>query len=391
MKNSFKLPLENLRTYIENENYNGYDPYDTLNSVLPIKKMGISLSAVAIQIQKRNPINIRPILGVKKGINPKGMGLLLKSYSIIYAITNDIVYRNKADEIFNWLRDNYSAGYSGYCWGYNFDWASPGSYLKKYTPSVVVTAFVIDGILEYFKITESPKAREIILKSCDFILKNLPRYEDENGICIAYTPQSKDCCYNASLLGAETLAKAYWLTNKKKYLDIARNAVDFVLSKQKDDGCWYYSYDLQTNSERKQIDFHQGFVLISLSNYVKYSTDDRCKIKEAITKGLKFYYKSQFKQTGQSLWRLPKEYPIDIHNQAQGIITFSELSESDEKYLKFSKQILHWTIKNMQDIKGYFYYRKYKLYTNKISYMRWSQAWMFLAMATLLKNSQKNK
>jgi hypothetical protein len=40
---------------------------------------------------------------------------------------------------------------------------------------------------------------------------------------------------------------------------------------------------------------------------------------------------------------------------------------------------------HMRDQVGYFYYRKLPMGTNKISYMRWSQAWMLLALSTLLE------
>ena len=56
----------------------------------------------------------------------------------------------------------------------------------------------------------------------------------------------------------------------------------------------------------------------------------------------------------------------------------------EAEYLKFSETIAQWTIKNMQDKKGFFYYRKLKTHTNKISFMRWSQAWMFLALTELI-------
>jgi hypothetical protein len=39
----------------------------------------------------------------------------------------------------------------------------------------------------------------------------------------------------------------------------------------------------------------------------------------------------------------------------------------------------------MQDKEGYFYYQKRKYFTNKISYMRWTQAWMFFALTIYLK------
>jgi len=43
----------------------------------------------------------------------------------------------------------------------------------------------------------------------------------------------------------------------------------------------------------------------------------------------------------------------------------------------------------MQDIEGFFYYQKWKWYTNKIPYIRWSQAWMFYALAYLIAEGDK--
>jgi hypothetical protein len=106
----------------------------------------------------------------------------------------------------------------------------------------------------------------------------------------------------------------------------------------------------------------------------------------AIKKGLEFYHDHQFFPDGRSLWRYPKEYPVEIHNQSQGIITFSKLAGDNKAYPSFSNTIAEWTIQNMQGKDGHFYYQNHKYYKNKISYMRWSQAWMFLALTTLITN-----
>ena len=58
------------------------------------------------------------------------------------------------------------------------------------------------------------------------------------------------------------------------------------------------------------------------------------------------------------------------------------MSEFSKEYLSFAGKISDWTMDNMYDNKRhYFYYRKFKFYINKIPYMRWSQAWMFLALS----------
>lgn len=378
--------LKSLIAYCEKEEFKGYDPYDTLNSWFPFSWLDKWGSPVAIQIQKRNPINIRPLLGIKKGYNPKGMGLLLKVYSILYSKTKDKAYLERATYLFNWLKNNYSKGYSGYAWGYNFDWASPGSYLKAYTPSVVVTSFVTDGIFEYYKITNDSSAREILQSAASYVLNDIPCTEFSEGICFSYTHLSKGACYNASLLAAEILARADFVNKTSKHTATINRAIDFVLSKQKEDGAWWYSYDSVTNTERKQIDFHQGFVLVSLNNLIQLTDNPDVKVKQAIKKGLEFYRTNQFFDNGQSLWRIPHRWPTEIHNQSQGIITFSKLKEYNPEYYNFAKTVANWTIENMQSSQGYFYYRKNRLLTNKISYMRWSQAWMMLALTELIVN-----
>ena len=55
----------------------------------------------------------------------------------------------------------------------------------------------------------------------------------------------------------------------------------------------------------------------------------------------------------------------------------------------FAEKIAKWTIENMQDEKGYFYYQKWPFLTNKIAYMRWGQAWMMLALSTLFEKIKK--
>ena len=96
--------LEKLIQYCEQEGFMGHDPYDTLNSSLNFSALGKLAPLVAIQIQKRNPINIRPLIGIRKGINPKGMGLFLKAYCILYNKKRDKRYLEKADFIFKWLK-----------------------------------------------------------------------------------------------------------------------------------------------------------------------------------------------------------------------------------------------------------------------------------------------
>ncbi len=79
-------------------------------------------------------------------------------------------------------------------------------------------------------------------------------------------------------------------------------------------------------------------------------------------------------------------YPIDSTALAQSILTLTRFSEYE-----LAEKIALWAIQNMQSKKGYFYYQNHKLLKNKISYMRWSNAWMLLALSKLLYEKQSQK
>jgi len=379
-----------LEKYIFEQEYKGYDPYDTLNSWVPFKILGKWPSAIAIQIQKRNPYNIRPLLGIKKQYNPKAMGLFLQAYSILYQKDKDEIYIKKADFFFNWLKENYSKNYAGYAWGYNFPWSNPHKYLDAFVPTAVVTGFVAKGIYEYYTITKSAKALSILESLCLFLDKNLKKHIDQTGISISYTPVVKDICYNASLLAAEAFAKTASINGNEYLKDLAIKAVDFVIDKQHSDGRWNYAISLDLSKEEPQIDFHQGYVLESIYEIAKVLNIQNQTWNTALNKGLKFYIETQFDDLGRSYWRWPKKMPVEIHNQTQGIITLIKLKRLHPKAASTACKIANWTINNMQDKTGYFYYQKHRFYTNKISYMRWSNAWMFLALIHLLNYNNEN-
>ena len=372
--------LHDALAFAEKENYKGYDPYDTLNTTLPIGIFGKWGKVLAIQFQKRFPWNIRPLLGIKKERNPKAIGLFLQTYCNLYNLEKKEEYLHKANELFEWLISNYTKGYSGYCWGYNFEWASPVKTLPKFSPTIVVTGFIAQGIFKYYQISKNPKALEVLESIVLFIEKDLPQTQDQSGICISYSTIAKDVCYNASMLAAEHCARLFSITKKDNYREKALAITRFTVTRQKNDGSWLYSMNLDDFSERKQIDFHQGYVLDSIKEVIKF-----CEAKEflpAYEKGLAFYQEHQFLPNGQALYRLPKKYPIEIHNQSQGIITFSRALELGFDYTEIARTILHFTLNNLYNSRRHtFYYKKYPFYTIKTPFMRWNQAWMVLAMS----------
>jgi len=370
---------------VEQEDFKGYDPYDVQNSVLPIGNLPHSLKFITTQIVKRSPINLRKVLGVKKNYHTKAMGIYLSAYCNLYRLTKDESYIKSADFIFNWLKNNQSGFSANPCWGFDYPYTSRVGSVEKNFPTVIHHSFILKGIYNYFRLTGSTEASNLIRAADAFILEELPITTFPQGICLGYHPGAHGCCYNASLHAAASLAVVSQLKKDSEYLDWIEPAVQYAVSRQKPSGVWYYSHGNYPDIEKKQIDFHQGFILDSLSEIENLTGGQMSGlIQPAIQAGLAFYYSRQFDEKGRSMFRLPSRFPVDIHNQAQGIITFSRFGCLDEKYAAIADAIVQWTIRNMQDPQGFFYYQQYRFFTNKISYIRWGQAWMLLALTEYL-------
>jgi len=65
-----------------------------------------------------------------------------------------------------------------------------------------------------------------------------------------------------------------------------------------------------------------------------------------------------------------------------------EFKAFDEDNIDLAKRIFTCSLKIMWSKKGYFFYQKKRFIKNRISYMRWSQAWMLYALAIFAKEME---
>lgn len=375
--------LIRLKKYCEYEEFKGYDPYDGLNSSFFHSLHFLANNRLArlawIQLFKRVPFNLRPLVGISKDFNPKALGLFLSGYCNLYKINPSqntldyiIFFSDKLIELAN-------TNYKGTCWGYNFDWQAKAFFQPKNTPTVVATTFIADALLNAYEITHNLQLLNIARSSCDFILNDLNRtYNDNGNFAFSYSPLDKTVVFNASLLGSRLLARVHHFTHEKELIDAAEKSVAFCCDYQQNDGSWFYG----TLDFHQWIDsFHTGYNLECISDYMKYSEDH--SYEDVLKKGFDYYVGTFFTENGISKYYNNSKYPIDIHAPAQLVITLSKLGRFNE-YINLTNRVLNWTISNMQSQKGYFYFQERRCFTSRIPYMRWSQAWMFYALSEYL-------
>jgi hypothetical protein len=372
--------LDILSRYCVKEEYKGFDPYDGLNSTLfrfiPFAAGSRLVRLAWIQFFKLSPLNLRSFFLIKKDYNPKALALFLSGYCNIYNKSKDQETYKKIIFFTDKLLSLVSKGWSGPCWGYNFDWQAKAFFQPSRTPMVVVTSFVGHALLDAYKITGDKSLLEVVRSSCNFILSDLNRsYDPDGNFAFSYSPLDRSVVYNASLLGSRLLARVYSITGESCLIEAARSSVAFCCNKQNPDGSWSYG-----NAHFHQwIDnFHTGYNLECLSDYIRFSGDNY--LLDNLEKGFAFYIKTFFRPDGVPKYYNNSVYPVDVHSAAQLIITLSKLDKLID-YKDLAEKVLNWTVDNMQSPKGYFYYQKNKYFTNKISYMRWSQAWMCYALS----------
>jgi rhamnogalacturonyl hydrolase YesR len=320
---------------------------------------------------------------IKEDYNPKGLGLCLSVVARLYKHTGEEKYKKLAYRLIDLLFKRQSRGYSGMCWGYNFDWQSKAFFLPKYTPTVVATSFIASALLDAYEIFKEKQFLKIAQSSCDFVCRDLNRTFEGENFCFSYSPLDQTTIHNANILGAHLLARTASFTGEDELKKTAFNSIKFVIDHQNPDGSWYYG----TKPYHKWIDnFHTGFVLECLFDYINFTS--KFELRSNLRKGLRFYQENFFLADGTPKYYHDRIYPIDIHSCAQSIITLVRLGSAGKQNRELVDRLALWTLTNMQDLQGYFYFQKKRFFTNKIAYIRWSQAWMLKALVTLLTEQE---
>lgn len=391
--------IERLDSWIQNNGYAGWDPYDLKETPFFIgllkhqKSSNVyrALSKVLFAISDFFPLLTRRIFKVAPAINAKSMGLLLTSYSNLYMATHDAEYLEKAKECAKWLLVNRDTKYTGYNWGYPFDWQSV-QFIPEGIPSSVVTATVGDGFFHLYKATNVVKYLTICKDICAFFLKNLNiTYDDGAAICYSYTPIDDYQVHNANLFVGEFLSRIGKEIKSKELLDRGTLCGNFALREQQPQGFLPYWGLSQTDSHsggRIRTDhYHSGFEIRMLFGLWKHTGDVR--FKDSYEKYFKWYLKEMFvdntipKQTPDSF------YPVNIHSCAESILCQATLLSEHRERERYLYETLMWVLRKMEFAPGQYTYLIKDIpllgeWKVNIPMIRWGQAWMMRALTELL-------
>lgn len=381
MHTELKTAFFKLLAYCRDQDWAGYDPYDALTSrlftKLPLLDSRFPRLALT-QVLKRSPINIRHLALIPKAQNPKAMALFLSS---LLPVSSEAL--PDRDDLIQYmiarLADLRSKDVPHDCWGYSFPWQTRSLLVPLGAPNVVCTTFVADSLLNAHEQGCDGFCLKMAVSAADYILNDLYWAEGEAAGFSYPMPPFKSETHNANLLAAALFCRVARLTNDSKYVEPALRAARYAVSKQRVDGSWYYG----EAPKAQWIDnFHTGYNLEALQSIGRELETDEFDV--SVRRGFEFYRDNFFREDAAPKYFHDRVYPLDIHCVAQSILTLLSFKHLDSSNVDLAHSVFRWAMEHMWDDRGFFYYRVLRVGTIRTSYMRWSQAWMLLAMSTLL-------
>jgi len=310
--------------------WRGYDPYDGLTSPWARLLPGKTARQAWTQFHRRNPINFRRLCGIEPQLNSTTVALFALGSGDARLL--DLLAKLRTPE-------------GG--WGYPFGWQQRAFYAPPNTPNLICTMLAV-------------KAHRQAGRPCDAGFVERLVIERDGERWIRYILQSPAQVHNINMMGAALLGR--------------RDCMEFSVKRQRPDGSWWYG---GAENQRWVDNFHTGYNLVALREYQRSTGDS--SFDESARRGFDYWDKVFWLPDGAPRYYHNRTYPLDIHCCAQGILTYLEYGEQAK-----ANHVARWALKNMWDERGFFWYQRGQFLTNRICYMRWSEAWMCWALKKLI-------
>jgi hypothetical protein len=157
--------------------------------------------------------------------------------------------------------------------------------------------------------------------------------------------------------------------------------MQYTAKYQRPDSSWYYG---EAENLHWVDNFHTAYVLDCFKHYAEGTGDDR--FDKIVQNGYDYWKQTFFLSDGTPRYYNHKTLPLDIQCCSQAIDTCVFFRDRDPEALSLALKVARWTIENMQDDSGYFYYRRYSPWlVNKTPTLHWGQATMMCALAGLYR------
>ena len=367
-----------IRGWGEARAWQGYDPYDGLNSPLARLVPGVLPRRLLTQAVKLSPLNLRPLLGIRPAYNQKAIGLVASAYARLGE-------REQATRWLDWLCANRADPLPGsprpapgapapWAWAYNFPVQTRVFAYPPNSANTIATSFVAHAFLDAADCLGAEAAarwEEPIRGTCAFLLDSM--LVEQPGRCFfRYIPGDDQLIHNATTLAAAVLARAARVYGDPALADPAHAAIRPTLAAQADDGTWPYAEGTHAWVDN----FHTGYVLMSLAHFPEAA--------DPLRRGVAVWERELFLADGTPKYYAGSLYPIDAHCYAQAVETWVSVRD-----LAAARREAELMVARMLDPRGFLWFQQRGRITSKVPFVRWTTAPALQAIAGLLRAEGK--
>jgi hypothetical protein len=383
--------IERFIGWLDQNGLESFDPYDVWGTPFALKarkryyhKNPIGLASIApiLALEILAP-STRSLL-VKKERFATADAQLLLAFLNLFEVTGIPGHLARARAIGEDLLGYSIPGYSGYCWGYPFDWQNQRDLWRKNTPFITCTPYCFEAFLKLHDVTGEQRYLDVAASIAKFVHRDLKETPTgPEAAAGSYSPIDQSQVVNAGAYRAMVLFEAAARFNEPAYKRSARLNLNYILESQRDDGSWFYA----TDQHGQWIDhFHTCFVLKNLFKLNQRLNEGA--VSASIGSGWKYYREHLFDDEGN-----PKMFAIqprtqivklEMYNFAEAITLGSLLKDEIPGALRLASGIAS-RLSEHQLPAGHFVTRTYLGgIRHTFPYLRWPQAQIFYSLTNLL-------
>jgi len=362
----------------------GLDPYDALRGsrVPTFVKAHRRLRQTLIQVRKRVPLDLAPILGIPPFPMAKSAGCQLSACARRTAAGDASASLEGRDLLEALLGDSRLASAESGGFGYEFDVQTRWSYYPAGMPNVIATYFVGRGLLEYYMAAGDSAAGEAALRAAHFVASDLvsPRGH------VRYTQTSDTLIHNANALGSGLMAACGWVMGDERLVSLARTTIQPTVEALSDSAVWPYGED---DTLGWVDNFHTAYTLDGLT-LVWLATGDP-GLCGSLERAADRWQTSFFGTDGAPHYYADGSGPLDVHSGATAVDVGCRLGDLGVVSPELAPLVALWMRRHLvaeDDVTTR--YRLHRGWVDRRHFVRWGDAHWALARSSLaLRNASR--
>jgi hypothetical protein len=259
-------------------------------------------------------------------------------------------------------------------WGYDYVWATRASGVNPRGASTIVPGSFAALTLLHHAVDTGERRHLALLEEALDHYAECHATRNDSGPFLGYFQGVSANTHNANLLGCTVLTLAAGVLDRPDWLPLAAAAAATTIAAVRPDG--YLAYADQPSGEWTDC-FHHLYVIACAATIARANPHADRATFEAAVERLWGYARAHFMRPDGLVNYFPdRVHPIDPHNYAAAAI-FSVMAGQGD-----ATELLRRVDERMWDpARGLYAYKRHARRTDRRTFLRWTQAWMFAALA----------